>query len=74
MPSASRRRDNEPFEALMRRFKRAVEKDGILQEVRDREFYVKPSLVKRRKNIAAKKRMQRENAELKSAMTKKGRR
>jgi len=74
MPSASRRRDNEPFEVLMRRFKRAVEKDGILQTYRDREFYEKPSLTKRRARIAVAKRQQRENAELKASMTKKGRR
>lgn len=32
-------KENEPFEVAMRRFKRAVEKTGLLTELRAREFY-----------------------------------
>ena len=32
-------KENEPFEAAMRRFKRAVEKTGLLTELRSREAY-----------------------------------
>lgn len=60
MPSARRRRDNESFEAIMRRFRKAVENDGILQTYRDREFYTKPSMKRKRAKAAAIKRRQRE--------------
>ncbi len=49
-------RDGESFEAAMRRFKKQCEKAGILSEVRKREHYEKPSIKKKRKTIAARKR------------------
>ena len=42
MPSV-RVRENEPFEAALRRFKRTIEKTGLLTELRAREFYEKPT-------------------------------
>lgn len=39
----------ESFEAAMRRFKRKIEEEGILREVRDRKHYEKPSERKRKK-------------------------
>lgn len=59
MPSAHRRFDNESFESIFRRWKRAVEKDGILQEYREREFYEKKSMIRKRMKAAAIKRNQR---------------
>jgi len=59
MPSAARRFDHEPFELILKRWKRAVEKDGTLQEYRKREFFEKPSAVRKRAKAAAKKRLQR---------------
>jgi len=41
-------RPNESFERALRRFKRMVEKEGILRQVRDHKEYEKPS-EKRRK-------------------------
>ena len=38
-----RLKDNEPFESGMRRFKRTIEKIGLLTELRAREFYEKPT-------------------------------
>lgn len=55
MPSV-RVKDNEPFDIAMRRFKRSCEKAGILSEVRRREFYEKPTSVRKRKAAAAVKR------------------
>jgi len=49
-------KDNEPFEAAIRRFKRSCEKAGILAEVHRREFYEKPTAVRKRKAAAAVKR------------------
>jgi len=46
---------NESFESLLRRFTRKVQQDGILAEVRHREYFEKPS-VKRKRKAAAKKR------------------
>lgn len=49
-------KENEPFEIAMRRFKRACEKAGILAEVHRREFYEKPTSIRKRKAAAAVKR------------------
>ncbi len=48
-------RDNEPFEAAMRRFKKQCEKAGILSELKRREYYDKPS-IRKKKAAAARKR------------------
>ncbi len=55
MPSV-RVRENEPFAVAMRRFKRACEKAGVLTDVRRREYYEKPTSVRKRKAAAAVKR------------------
>ena len=55
MPTV-RIRENEPFDVALRRFKRSCEKAGILTEVRRREFYEKPTTVRKRKAAAAVKR------------------
>ncbi|NIM27381.1 MAG: 30S ribosomal protein S21 [Gammaproteobacteria bacterium] len=55
MPSV-RVRENEPFDVAMRRFKRACEKAGTLTEIRRREYYEKPTSVRKRKAAAAVKR------------------
>ena len=47
--------DNENFESLLRRFNKKVQQEGILAEVRRREHYEKPS-VKRKRKGAAKRR------------------
>ena len=52
-------RDNEPFEVALRRFKRLCEKTGVLSEIRRREFYEKPTSVRKRKSAAAVKRQQK---------------
>ena len=44
-----------PFDVLMRRCKKKVERDGIIAEVRERRYYEKPSS-KRQKKINAWKR------------------
>ena len=49
-------KDNEYFDYALRRFKRACEKAGIVNEYRKREFYEKPTQEKKRKKAAAVKR------------------
>lgn len=47
--------ENESFDSLLRRFNRRVQQDGILAESRRREHYEKPS-VKRKRKAAARRR------------------
>ena len=49
-------KENEPFDVALRRFKRACEKAGVLTEVRRREYYEKPTSIRKRKAAAAVKR------------------
>jgi len=51
-----RLRDNESIESAIRRFKKTCEKAGILAELRKREHFEKPSIKKKKKAIAARKR------------------
>jgi small subunit ribosomal protein S21 len=50
--------DGEGFESMLRRFNKKVQQDGILSEVRRREYHEKPS-VRRKKKEAAKRRKSR---------------
>ena len=50
---------NESLDDALRRFKRTVSKSGTLQEYRKREFYEKPSVKKKLKSEAARKRTNR---------------
>lgn len=49
-------KENEPFDVALRRFKRSIEKVGLLTELRAREFYEKPTAERKRKLAAAVKR------------------
>ncbi len=49
-------KENEPFDVAMRRFKRACEKASILPDIRRREYYEKPTLVRKSKAAAAVRR------------------
>ena len=53
---AVRVKENEPFDVALRRFKRSCEKAAVLSEVRRREFYEKPTSVRKREKAAAVKR------------------
>jgi small subunit ribosomal protein S21 len=45
------------FENALKKFKRQCEKEGILSEVKKREHYDKPSVKKKKKTIAARKKI-----------------
>ena len=49
-------KENETLDSALRRFKRACAKDGIQQEIRKREHYEKPSVRRKKKSEAARKR------------------
>ncbi len=60
-------REDESFENALRRFKRKVEKSGILTELRKRQHFEKPSVKRKRKAIQARKKMARKVAEERKA-------
>ena len=49
-------RENESLESALRRFKRKTAHDGVLAESRKREHYEKPSVKRKKKAEAARKR------------------
>ena len=49
-------KDNESFESALRRFKKQCEKAGILSEIKRREHYEKPSVRRKKKALAARKK------------------
>lgn len=54
-------KDSENFEAALRRFKKEVQQSGVLTEMRRREHYEKPSVKKKQKILAAKKKARKRN-------------
>ena len=54
--SEVRIRENESLESALKRFKRQCARSGVLQEVRKREHYAKPSVKRKKKAEAARKR------------------
>ena len=56
-----RLREGESLEDALRRFKRKVLQEGIIQEVRRRAFYLKPGQKRRLKQLLARKRNRRKS-------------
>ena len=52
-------RDNESIQEAVRRFRKLVERSGIKKEMRRREYYEKPSEIKRRARLRAERRARR---------------
>ena len=52
-------RKNESPERMIRRFTKKVKKEGILEEVRERAYYVKPSEKRRKKRLERKRVMRK---------------
>ena len=51
--------DNENFESLLKRFNKRVQQSGILTEIRHGEYFEKPSIKRKRKEAAKKKKSAR---------------
>ena len=51
--------ENESIESALKRFKRKCQKDGIIGDIRRKEAYEKPSVQRKKKEEAARKRMRR---------------
>ena len=52
-------KENEPIESAIRRFKKQCEKAGLLSEFKKRQHYEKPSVRRKRKALAARKKAKR---------------
>ncbi|OIP99595.1 MAG: 30S ribosomal protein S21 [Zetaproteobacteria bacterium CG2_30_46_52] len=48
---------DEPIEMAIKRFRKQVERGGVITDCRKREAYEKPSVAKKRKDAAARKRL-----------------
>ncbi|MBE7031017.1 MAG: 30S ribosomal protein S21 [Ruminococcaceae bacterium] len=57
--SEIRIKENESLDSALRRFKRQCAKSGVISEVRKREHYEKPSVKRKKKSEAARKRSYR---------------
>jgi small subunit ribosomal protein S21 len=53
---------NDNVEQALRKFKKKIQDSGLLQEVRDRGEYVKPTIVRKKKAAAAKQRWKKKLA------------
>lgn len=56
-----KKKPNETFDHMLKRFKKSVQNEGVLQELRKREYYVAPSLKARLKHQAAVRAINRKN-------------
>ncbi|MDR1950438.1 MAG: 30S ribosomal protein S21 [Spirochaetaceae bacterium] len=58
--------DNEILEKAIKRFKRMVEKEGIIREFKKREYYEKPSTILNRKKKAIQRKLLKKSRKGKS--------
>lgn len=54
--SETRVRKNESLDSALRRFKKSCAKSGVMSEVKNRKYYEKPSVRRKKKSEAARKR------------------
>lgn len=59
--------DNEPLEKAIKRFKRMVEKEGIIREWKKREYFEKPSAIRNRKKKTMARKLMRKNLKAKDS-------
>lgn len=57
--------DSENLEKAIKRFKRMIEKEGIIREWKKREFYEKPSTILNRKKKALRRKLMKKKRKLK---------
>jgi len=57
LPGVYLNEDDYNFDIALRRFKKQVEKAGILSEMKKRQHYEKPSVMRKKKKAAARKRL-----------------
>ncbi|MEA3395937.1 MAG: 30S ribosomal protein S21 [Chloroflexota bacterium] len=52
-------RNHESFDSLLRRFKKKVQDDHVLSEIRKRRYYEQPSIIRKRKRAAKMRKSRR---------------
>jgi small subunit ribosomal protein S21 len=52
-------KENEPFDVAIRRFRRTIERNGLIAELRERQSYEKPTTERKRKKAAAVARLRK---------------
>lgn len=52
--------DGESFDSLLRRFKKKIQSDRVMSEVRRRRFFEKPSVIRKRKKAAKLRKSRRQ--------------
>ena len=52
-------KENEPFDVALRRFRRTIERNGLITELRARTSYEKPTTERKRKKAAAVARLRK---------------
>ena len=57
VPGVFLNEDDYNFDIALRRFKKQVEKAGVLSEMKKRQHYEKPSVMRKKKKAAARKRL-----------------
>lgn len=55
---------DEPLEKAIRRFKRVVSIEGVITEVKRREYFQKPSAIRHEKNKKLKRKMMKNNKKI----------
>ncbi|CAH2785285.1 MAG: SSU ribosomal protein S21p [uncultured Caballeronia sp.] len=50
-------KENEPFDVAVRRFRRTIEKNSLIAELRERQSYEKPTTARKCKKVAAVSRL-----------------
>ncbi|MBN1423140.1 30S ribosomal protein S21 [Candidatus Fermentibacteria bacterium] len=58
--SSIRVKDNESFEGALKRFKKKIEKSGVLSDLRRHQHFEKPSVRRKRKLYAARRKMRQQ--------------
>lgn len=49
--------ENDNIELALRKFKKAIEKECVLDEYKKRRYFVKPSTIRHQKKVAAKRQL-----------------
>ena len=66
-------REGEDVNKALRRLKKKIERDGLMQEIREREYYTKPSEKRKKAKAAAVARWRRKERELEQGTPKRKR-
>ena len=59
--------EGEPLEKALKRFKRMVEKEGIIREWKKREYFEKPSTVRNRKRKAFERKLMKKQRKIQAS-------